>query len=468
MSMNNRLEELEASCSWIQAYVSSSQHRQADRTATGANVTTDYLGENASSSDNTDNGDEEQDDNISSNMNPNPTEASMILDEVEIDRPVTANERSDASTPLQSSAQQMLPPSLRESQRPNSVQNPRFPLHVAAQTPSASRGKGKAVASLSASVLVPLSSRVDLTCIRREIAFNNGAAFRPSFDVFFQYLNPLHPVLNENQFRQDFDNLVFGQDESQWGLLHTQVVALALLVHSEVKILNEPWTSPEETPGWRQYCTAEELISELLWRGTADLRMVQCLILKARYLLYLQRIHQARDTVAVVVRLCFQIRLQDQSLWNDETNTSFDFVMSQRIFWCVFTIERAVSMSCGMPPMLKLSDCSVNLPKAIDDRCLFPNRPAPGPTPESSFIPYFLALIKWAELWDVLWNKILSHKISDATWEQAISALDATISLLTESLPNEIQWRAPAGSILPAECVELWTWRQRFYFMMVS
>jgi hypothetical protein len=392
----------------------------------------------------------------------------MAINHVDVDLPPTINERSDIQIPPSSSVPNLRSLSLsHEHQRSTREEVPEYPLPV--ESPNLPTGKGNngsSVASISVVIEIPLPSRVDMVSIRRELSLNNGAAFRPSWDVFFRFLNPLHPVLNENEFRGDFDHLIFGDHGLHWNGHHAQAMALTLLVHAEVKILNEPWTDPNETPGWQSYCTADDLIKELLWKDMADLRTIKCLIFKARYLLYLQRIHQARDAMAIAVRLCLQIGLHDQSTWNPET-TSFQITMKQRVFWCIYSIERAVSMTCGMPPMLKLSECSVDLPESIDDRCLFPNRPTPGPTPESSFIPYLHALAKWAKIWDTLSDSNLSCKGSQYL-ERDVPALDAAICLQVESLAYHIQWCTPEASIIPADCVEPWVWRQRFYCMMVS
>jgi hypothetical protein len=317
---------------------------------------------------------------------------------------------------------------------------------------------------------MPPTGTVELSQALKELSMNNGAAHRPMFDIFFHSLNPLHPVVNENQFRAEFDRLVFDQVQlkEDIDIHHAQFLALVFFVLAEVKMLNGSNMVLGTICGWPEYSTADSILADAIWKGETSLITLQCLVLKTRYLCYLQKPHQARDSIAIAVRVCLQLRLHDKSWIKGKVQDPFTSLMYQRVFWCVFTMERCVSMSSGMPPVLRTSDFVVDLPEDIDDRSTFPGRPLPNKTPESSFNPYFCALIRWAELWEVIWdNAFCAHRAVTIT-EQTLLTIDAQLEDLLQQLPQHLQWPSDPPVIVVRDLVEPWIWRQRIYYITVS
>lgn len=309
-------------------------------------------------------------------------------------------------------------------------------------------------------------SRIDVSQAAQVVSMNNGLAIRSTLDVFFQLLNPLHPIINENQVRADLDKVVFDHSQAMDELHYRQFVALLLLIQAEVKMLDGQWTTPGAQCGWQEFCMAEALMADIQWGSAGNTLTLQCLMLKSRCLLYLQRLHQARDTMALAVRICFQIRLHDQSQWG--ITDPFDRVMRQRVFWGIFTLERCVSMSCGTQTNLLASDCFVDIPADIDDRGLFPGRPLPEKTSGPSVIPYFCALIRWAQLWETVWDNTFSVRASPAASWQVISTVEDLVMKSLESLPHHLKWQDDDDTALLREWVQPWIWRQRIYFVTVS
>jgi hypothetical protein len=307
---------------------------------------------------------------------------------------------------------------------------------------------------------------VDPCQVAREVRSNNGALFRPSFDIFFRRLNPLHPLLNENQFRSQFDTFVFDQGHGMSELDQAQLLVLVNLVHAEVEILIGDCSESDAIFGWRQFCTADSILQDLIWKGNANLMTIQCLLLKTRYLLYLERFNQAYDIMATAVRVCMQLGLHDQSRWVAQGADMFEIVMRQRLFYSLFTLERAVSLSCGLPPAIRQCDFSVEAPPALDDRGLFPRRPLPEETPEHSFVPYFLAIIKWAELCGDVWDSMLHIGAPKPVSQSQIATLDMKILNQVRSVPPQLQWNAERGNIIRGR-MEPYIWRQKVMYRVV-
>ncbi|EXJ90161.1 hypothetical protein A1O3_03230 [Capronia epimyces CBS 606.96] len=307
---------------------------------------------------------------------------------------------------------------------------------------------------------------VDPFQAEREVRMNNGASFRPAFDIFFRRLNPLHPLLNENQFRAQFDNFVFDQGRGLSELDHAQLLALVNLIQAEVEILIGDCSDSDAIFGWREFCTADSILQDLIWKGKANLMTIQCLLLKARYLMYLERYNQAYDMMATAVRICMQLGLHDQSRWAGQGADPFETIMRQRVFYSLFTLERAVALSCGLPPTLRQCDFCVDTPPALDDRGLFPNRPLPEETPELSFVPYFVAIIKWAELCGDVWDGMLHMRAVKPVSEAQIAALDRKILDQVNAVHPQLQWKTERSNANRGR-LEPYVWRQKVMYRVV-
>lgn len=301
----------------------------------------------------------------------------------------------------------------------------------------------------------------------RTVRSNNGAAFRPAFDIFFHYLNPLHPLLNENQFRAQFDQFVFHEGPETYAPDRQQFLALTYLVSAEIKLLHGGCADPNIVLGWQDFCTAETILAEAIWGGKASLLTLQSLLIKTRYLLYVEKFSQAYDTMATAVRTCLQIGLHNQSIWKSQGLSGFEVAMRQRVFWSMFTLERAVALNCGLPYILRATDFNVDLPRPLDDRSLFPNRSLPHETPECSFIPYMLGVIKWAALCGEIWDAVFSVSAQKPAPEQLVASLDAKILLLKDQLPAHLQWRPGEQHLTGYERTEAYVQRQKVLYHLV-
>ena len=222
------------------------------------------------------------------------------------------------------------------------------------------------------------------------------ATLREVFRIFFMYLNPHYPCINENQFFGQFETYVLTDNCNYDDVAPIEFIALVNFIIAEVKTLNNQCTDSTFIPGWKDFCLAEHLLSHTTWLGDGSLVTIQCLLIKSSFLLYIGKGNAAYDTLGRAVRLCFQIGLHNEPSWGDLDD--FDKTMKQRIFWSLFYLDRNVALNSGAPYVLREFDFNVSLPICIDDRSLFPSRPLPEEDPENSFIPYMHCVIKWGRL----------------------------------------------------------------------
>jgi len=265
------------------------------------------------------------------------------------------------------------------------------------------------------------------------------ASIRHDIDVFFTNLNPHFPSLNENQFRAQLEILLAGEDPRLSRGDRQQFFALVNLMQAEVRILADDRPGLSRVPGWEQFCRAESLLHRLTWLGKGNLLTIQCLLCKARYLLYLERAGSAYLVMGQAVQQCFQLGLHNQSSWKD--CSPFEIAMRQRIFWSILYLERNVSINTGSPYLIRETDFKVDVLPALDDKLMFPGKPLPVETPQRSFAPYLMCAVKWGKLGSEIWDVVFGINAERPTNQEFVATMDARIGFIISHLPSHLQWQ---------------------------
>jgi hypothetical protein len=291
----------------------------------------------------------------------------------------------------------------------------------------------------------------------RDSDFQDTARQGPLIARFFEQINPYYPSLNENEFRGQLAELVAPTTEPR--LLNKpdryQLVALANLMMAEVRLLSDEWIETEAVPGWAHFWRAEGILRRLVWQGNGNRLTVQCLIVKARYLMYLEHGSAAHETICRAVRLCFQLGLHDKSSWT--ACSPFECVMRERIFWTVFYLERSVALNCGYPYLIRETDIQVGIPAAYDDQALFPDKPLPLELAETrSYAPNLAASIKWSRLTAEIWDAMFAanHAPIDPEF---VTSMDARILYTMNHLPPFFRTSVPISADgVPGQSPFIW------------
>lgn len=278
----------------------------------------------------------------------------------------------------------------------------------------------------------------DIRKLERETT-KDVATVRHHVDTFFTSLNPHYPSLNENQFRAQLETLLAGEDPRMSSGDRQQFIALVNLMQAEVSILVDDRPGLSQVPGWVEFCRAESLLHRLTWLGKGNLLTIQCLLCKARYLLYIERAGSAYQIMGQVVQLCFQLGLHNQSSWKD--CSPFEIAMRQRIFWSILYLERNVSINSGSPYLIREADFKVDPLPALDDKLMFPGKPLPTETPKGSFAPYLMTAVKWGKLGSEIWDVVFGINAERPTSQEFVATMDARIGFITSQLLPHLQWQ---------------------------
>jgi hypothetical protein len=309
--------------------------------------------------------------------------------------------------------------------------------------------------------------RTDIRTIERETKINIPG-LRHSVDIYFSYLNPHYPILNENEFRAAFETFVDSQHQSN-SANECQFIALVNLIHGIVQILHDNCLDPKIVPGWHEFCRAESIMNQLLgFGGEGNILTVQCLFLKSHYLLYLEKGDSAFDTMGRIVHLCFLLRLHNQSTWGDCSD--YEIHMRQRIFWVIFNQERILAINCGAPYLMRESDFKVDFPKHFDDKNIFPDKPLPEQESiERSFSSYLFCAAKWGKLGGEIWDSLFSVNAKEPTGRDSefVITMDARILYTLSQFPPHLQWDRNVRHLTGSSDIPPYQFRQALVLHLV-
>ncbi|KAH0175388.1 hypothetical protein KCU67_g235, partial [Aureobasidium melanogenum] len=305
------------------------------------------------------------------------------------------------------------------------------------------------VASVSWSATDPSVQKL-IAEAKRDILVNNGSHIRASLDVFFRLINPYHPVFNENQVRRDFESLVCGVGEHQESPTDIQFLAAVYFIEAETRLMGLEYQFTDESrPGQRAFEVASSILEHTLSQGPRTVLSIVCLTLKARYLMYLGQSDLAYDTTSRLIRICFQLKLHDQSSFKNLDG--FESSMRSRIFWSVLQLDCSVALACQLPSQIRSSDYNVTAPLCLDDRALVPGAAVPMETPTASFIPYLIGVVQASLLQRKVWDEIFGLRaelMNGSASDEAttLESWDAQIAKTFESLPSHLQWNRSGKS----------------------
>lgn len=312
------------------------------------------------------------------------------------------------------------------------------------ESPEASQASSQ---SQIAWVSLTRQGNIGIKTLERETRMNNQAALRRSVDLYFTHLNPHHPSLNENEFRAQMESF-FADSPAKLPMPsgdRYQFAVLLNLLHAEAEILGGHCDESSSIPAWDVFCRAESTLNRIVWLGNGNIWTVQCLLVKARYLLYMERSDSAYDTIGQAVRLCIQLGLHNQDNW--KSYSPFGIVMRQRLFWSVYYLERDLAVNSGTPYLLRDSDFNVDLPPDLDDHMMFPGKPLPEEMPMQSSSPYLRAIAQWGKLSDEVWDKIFGLHAQKPTNRELVATIDARILYVASELPPHLQLPGPASHL---------------------
>ncbi|KAJ3936890.1 MAG: fungal-specific transcription factor domain-containing protein [Lentinula lateritia] len=187
----------------------------------------------------------------------------------------------------------------------------------------------------------------------------------------------------------------------------------------------------------------------LFWMGTgsSQIEHVQCLSIMAICNATWNTLAQSWINVGGAVR-----RAQDLGLHLSGRHlplTHFEREYRRRVWWCVYGLDRVLSISLGRPSGTHEDDYDVELPSELDDAQLaalrdgtFPSNSVPS---KKSYMIGFVALLRIYVIAGKIMRFVQSAKVEDARSEkmhESVMDLDSELDNWQHNLPPEVKYAA--------------------------
>ncbi|KAF9886973.1 hypothetical protein FE257_010714 [Aspergillus nanangensis] len=245
------------------------------------------------------------------------------------------------------------------------------------------------------------------------------ATLRDHFRTFFDGPNTHYPCINEPFFHAWFETLVSAGSNMPHNPESMQFLSLINLMTAVVKVL-------------------EHLLNHVCWAGKTSFLTIQCLIIKASYLLYIEKPYLAYDTVAAGSRVMYQIGLHNERSWRH--HSKFESVMHQRVFWSLYCLDRAISLASGAPCIIQDNIIQVDMPPQLDDRLLLPGTSIPMASPTSSSVPYLQEMVSWAHLYSETCKTVSQNTGQPSRSSEILKEMDEKVLRWLRGLPGFLTW----------------------------
>lgn len=314
--------------------------------------------------------------------------------------------------------------------------------------------------------VLPRSRHKNLATLVRETKRLDRTILYQEIDIFFENLNPHYPCLNEAQFRNSLEEFLAKDNSQDANVDQIQFVALVNLVCAEVKMLHDACPDSEKAPGWDEFCRAETILNSLTWLGNGNAMTIQCLIIKAKYLLYMERSEAAYDAITRAARLCFKLKYSNQDTWS--SCSPFEVAMRQRIMWTTFYFERNVALNSGMPYQIREVDLHVDLPKFYNDKAMRPDQPLPDEDPINSYGPCLAVAVKWGKLCAEIWDTMFAVSMQKPVCQELVASIEARILYTVGQLPLHLLWHRHAYRLHEIHDLPLFVLRQSIVLYLVG
>ncbi|KAJ6166741.1 hypothetical protein N7470_002188 [Penicillium chermesinum] len=289
---------------------------------------------------------------------------------------------------------------------------------------------------------------------------------RRMVETYLAKVNPFLPCLNVTRMRSDVEAMLAGKlprkESRQVGAAADLMTAVMMAMTEDAACI----TRPGWIPGWTEYDRAERLLRDGSHSDRETLGTVQCFILKALYLICIDKFNLAYDTMGTVARLCYQLELHDEKRWRNQS--SFEIHLRQRILWTAFFLDSHISQYCNAPYLLRFSDVDVPIPRHIDDKKLQPDSDLLPEEDSNAPIVNLDTCSQYARLYSEIWDRVLTVNASRRCSPETAAAIERQIKDLRRGLPVHLQWNQYDSSRLSAERSSHFHVRQSMLLHLVS
>lgn len=229
-------------------------------------------------------------------------------------------------------------------------------------------------------------------------------------DAYFQRVHIFYPFLHEGSFRTEYEQVwTQGAHRSvKDGSIADAILHLVFAYGCEFVDAAPDQDIFDKAAPYIAY--ARNLILSQVF-STADLSLVQALLLLSHYLQGTLQLNECWSFVGLMVRSAISIGLH-RPVRGDLEMHATEREMRKRVWWGCFILDRTLSMKFGRPPCMNVQDVdTVEFPLDVDDQYITNASTTPRqPWGRASTMSFFIHTIKLAFVIDRILSDLYLDK----------------------------------------------------------
>ncbi|KAL4761198.1 transcription factor domain-containing protein [Aspergillus foveolatus] len=210
-----------------------------------------------------------------------------------------------------------------------------------------------------------------LKCVlRAHSVLPDRAQWNRDLQVYVDDVHVLYPILHLPTIRQEFGQF---WDQDSTGNTKAQVarILICLAIGRCTTASRAGSEEVQHSSGWSLYSAAMDILggeAGLFTLNDSTLLILQTITLMIIYLLRLDANERAGKTIAMVVSHSHQLGLHREEVLSKMP--IFESEMYRRLWWCVYILDRQVSLETGLPFIIQDINVDTTLPLELTDNWL--------------------------------------------------------------------------------------------------
>ncbi|KAF9036042.1 hypothetical protein BDZ89DRAFT_471228 [Hymenopellis radicata] len=268
-------------------------------------------------------------------------------------------------------------------------------------------------------------------------------------EIFFKCVHYSFPLLHQHLFLERYMKVMASKhsgkpsrDTAFLALMFSVFACGSCVLGRKHHSASSKSSTPTSDFGGMDYYQRAQL---LFWMctGESQIEQVQCLALLAVCNASWNTLAQGWLNAGQAIR-----RAQDLGLHRSSRRSNLsalDKEIRRRVWWCVYSLDRLLSMALGRPSGAHDDDCNVELPVELDDAQLLASSEGSVPRPGSSNMTGFIALLKIYVIAGKVMRFVHSPRIDEPFSEETqdvVASLDGELEAWINGLPPAVRFAA--------------------------
>ncbi|RDW79236.1 fungal specific transcription factor domain-containing protein [Aspergillus mulundensis] len=298
-------------------------------------------------------------------------------------------------------------------------------------------------------------------------------------DLYCDYVHPLYPFLHIPSLRRSYAQLVGETDVVTAGKESFAQVLLCLALGRCTTSVRAETNDGMQSSGWAFHAAALECVKDVvdpLGDTPASLSRLHVLTLMVVYLFRIDASERAHKVLSLTIIQAQHLGLHREAVL--ETATTFVAESSRRLWWCLYILDRRLSLTIGQPFVIQDTNMDTKLPLLLSETAmdaLFHCPATSGPEDDSgcddaqSPIPNLIAMVGYSKIAGKAWNNLYQAQSMDRASEPTlIASFEDLLSMWKHGLPPSLNCdeMRPCQDHIPGPPARGWQPKNRFLIVI--